>query len=455
MNILVRADSSSTIGTGHIMRDLVLASQYKDANLIFATQNLDGNINYKIIEAGYDVVVLKSNDVREVIKLVKSKEINLVIIDNYAIDYYYEKELKEKSNVQILAFDDTYEKHYCNILLNHNISADARRYKELVPQNCELRCGSKYTLLRDEFLQKFPKKKTSQTKNILLAMGGVDSRELNIKILEVLNTFSNLNISVVTTNVNNNLDKLKKYIQDKKNIVLYINTTQIAKLMYESDFAIVTPSVTVNEACFMKLPFIAIKTEENQKDIYEYLIKNNFLTLEKFDEDILQISINLMLKLLKSELKNFIDLTFNEKKMVFQWRNSNFVRQWMYNREEIILKNHLAYIESLKYTKDRVYFVLQDADNYYGVVDLTSISNISAELGLYANPIKKGSGTLLMYKIITYAFSVLKLKYLYANVYTNNKVAIKLYEKFNFVRKEIINDENGKLYKMELTYENR
>ena len=34
MNILVRADSSSYIGTGHIMRDLVLAKEYKNENII-------------------------------------------------------------------------------------------------------------------------------------------------------------------------------------------------------------------------------------------------------------------------------------------------------------------------------------------------------------------------------------------------------------------------------------
>lgn len=44
MNILFRADSSSTIGTGHIMRDLVLAKQYSDDKIVFATQELDGNI---------------------------------------------------------------------------------------------------------------------------------------------------------------------------------------------------------------------------------------------------------------------------------------------------------------------------------------------------------------------------------------------------------------------------
>ena len=54
MNILFRADSSSNIGTGHIMRDLVLAQQlekkYPHATITFAVQNLSGNINHKIKE---------------------------------------------------------------------------------------------------------------------------------------------------------------------------------------------------------------------------------------------------------------------------------------------------------------------------------------------------------------------------------------------------------------------
>jgi spore coat polysaccharide biosynthesis predicted glycosyltransferase SpsG len=50
MNILVRADASSTIGTGHIMRDLVLVMQYPNSSIVFATQKLDGNLNSKILE---------------------------------------------------------------------------------------------------------------------------------------------------------------------------------------------------------------------------------------------------------------------------------------------------------------------------------------------------------------------------------------------------------------------
>ncbi|MDQ7043441.1 MAG: UDP-2,4-diacetamido-2,4,6-trideoxy-beta-L-altropyranose hydrolase, partial [Sulfurimonas sp.] len=199
-NILFRADSSSTIGTGHIMRDLVLASQYKQSNITFATQDLDGNINHKIIEAGYKINILESDDIKELNHLIKALNIDLLIIDHYGIDEKQEKKLKIKNpTLKIMSFDDTYEKHYCDILLNHNISADEKRYKGLVPQECELRCGAKYTLLRDEFI------KEKKLKRVFIAMGGADHSNINIKILKVLKNFENIEVNLVTTNANKNL----------------------------------------------------------------------------------------------------------------------------------------------------------------------------------------------------------------------------------------------------------
>ncbi len=289
--ILFRADSSSSIGTGHIMRDLVLAQKYakKGYKIIFAMQDLDGNINYKIKEAGYKIKILKSNSKKELKKLIKKLKIDMVVFDNYNIDEKYEKYIKNKTKVRILSFDDTYQKHYCDILLNHNISADEKRYKGLVPKYCELRCGTKYTLLREEFIIQ------KKSKTLFIAMGGADHSNINIDILEVLKEFKYIEVKLVTTTVNQNLEQLKEYVQDKDWIELHINSNKIAKLMRISDFTIVTPSVTLNEVFFMELPFIAIKTADNQEDMVEYLLKHEYLLLKEFDSNKLK---NIITKLI-------------------------------------------------------------------------------------------------------------------------------------------------------------
>jgi len=163
-----------------------------------------------------------------------------------------------------------------------------------------------------------------------------------------------------------------------------------------------------------------------------------------------------MINGLKSKLTNFINLSLDEKKMILEWRNSDSIKKWMFNRDEILLTDHLTYIDSLKNKSDRVYFLLKSENNYLGIVDLTEIKKEkNAELGIYMNPELKGYGTLLMNKIVEYSFNELNIEILKTKVYDDNIKAIKLYKKFNFKTIDDIEDENGKLYCMELKNENR
>ncbi len=298
MNILVRADSSSSIGTGHIMRDLVIAKQFAGDNVIFATQDLPYNINSKIIESGFMIETLQSNEINELDCLMKKLQIDMVIIDHYGIDYDFEKQLKYNNpKLKILSLDDTYENHYCDILLNHNISADESKYKNKVPAGCELRCGSEYTLLREEFkIEKAKPKVVNEKPTVFVAMGGADHSNINIDILEVLKAFKNIHVNLVTTNANKKLKVLERYCNSKSWINLHINSNEIAKLMKHCDFAIVTPSVTVNEICFLEIPFIVIKTADNQIDMYEFLKYSKFSVLDKFNDLKLSMSVEKILK---------------------------------------------------------------------------------------------------------------------------------------------------------------
>lgn len=295
--ILFRADASSEIGLGHIMRDLVLAQQYSNDLVIFATQNLPGNANGKILEAGYEVVSLATNNIDELVELIKKLQIDMLVFDHYGVDQFFEKEVKDKTKVEILSFDDTYAPHYCDILLNHNINAKAIKYKNLLPEGAIVRCGPKYTLIRDEF--KRIKRKTrsikdKKIKTVFVAMGGSDQQNVTLKILKVLSKFKNINVHIVTTSSNINLEQLKRFITYRKSFKLHIDSNQLAELMNISDFAIIAPSVISAEVIYMKLPFIAIKTAENQSEIYNFLKSKCFFVLEDFNSEKLEMLVKKM-----------------------------------------------------------------------------------------------------------------------------------------------------------------
>jgi len=445
MKILFRSDSSSAIGLGHIMRDLVLAKQFSDDEVMFACLKLDGNIIHKI---PYKTHILESSTKEELASLIKEQDIDMLVIDHYSIDHKYEKWIKKETGVKIFVLDDTYEKHHCDILLNHNISAKKSRYKGKVLKDCELRCGSRYTLIRDEF------KKEKKLKRVFVAMGGSDPSSLNIEILKVLEKFDNLLVYLVTTKSNKNLKELKKFVKDRAWIKLHIDSNKIAKLIKRSDFAITTPSVMVHEILYMNTPFIAIKTADNQKDIYKYLKKNSFLVMREFDENILFKMSLKMLDKVEFNLVNFYDLTLDERLMVLKWRNHKDVRKWMLTKEKIDKNSHLNFISSLRSKENRVYLLVKRYDVAVGVIDFTDIDKKDkcASFGIYANPDLVGEGRGLMRCVKSYAFDTLGLKKINATVYKSNAKAIKLYHNENF---KSIKSNLVDMLKMELIYEDR
>ncbi len=286
MNILIRADSSSTLGLGHIKRDLVLAQHYPSDHILFACQDLPGHI---IASIPYPVHILHSHDPEELITLITHQLIDLVIFDHYGIDEAYEKAIKDRCNVTILSFDDTYQRHHCDILLNHNISADPQRYKGLVPDHCELRCGKAYTLIREEFKTE-KGLKPEKIYDLFIALGGTDPTNTTLTVLKTLDP--NNRVCVVTTSGNPHLQALQNYIKDHPSIVLHLDSHEVARLMNMSRCAIVTPSVMVHEVLYLNIPFVAIQTAPNQQDMADYLQKEGLIVMKHWSHDALAPLLN-------------------------------------------------------------------------------------------------------------------------------------------------------------------
>lgn len=134
-------------------------------------------------------------------------------------------------------------------------------------------------------------------------------------------------------------------------------------------------------------------------------------------------------------LKNFVNLTHKEAVEVLSWRNHITITPWMHSTQIITLESHLAFIESLKITTNKLYFVVIKNGNPIGVIDLINITSTSASLGLYANPFsdRKGIGTIILRALMRYSYDTLGLSILRLEYFQDNEKAKALYEKFDFI----------------------
>jgi UDP-4-amino-4,6-dideoxy-N-acetyl-beta-L-altrosamine N-acetyltransferase len=151
------------------------------------------------------------------------------------------------------------------------------------------------------------------------------------------------------------------------------------------------------------------------------------------------------------ELIDFTELDSEQKAMVLEWRNSEFVSKYTHTKQ-ITFDEHLSFIEDLKTLEDKKYFLVKNDSANLGVINLTHIDKKekSSELGLYKNPFctHKGVGSLLLKSIITYGYDILKLQKLKLEVYKDNIAAIKLYKRFGF--QEVSNKNDKDLLYMEI-----
>ncbi|WP_457564436.1 UDP-2,4-diacetamido-2,4,6-trideoxy-beta-L-altropyranose hydrolase [Caminibacter sp.] len=264
--VIIRTDFSSDIGFGHLRR--------QEAFIKWKIENEKWKIDDFVIickecEQKYtNIPIIKVKNEEEFFEKVKELKPDEVVIDSYTFGIENEKKFKKFfPDIKLICFDDTYEEHFCDLIINPNIYADTSKYK--IP-------AKKLLIVRSEF---YNVKKIDKEKTILIAMGGVDNKKLSFKVYKAIKDFG-FNIEIVTTSANKNLKELKKL--DAK---IIINTKDMANLIYNSSLIICTPSVTLNEVFFLKKPFIAIKSADNQKEMVNFLKKNNYPVLEEWNKE--------------------------------------------------------------------------------------------------------------------------------------------------------------------------
>jgi UDP-2,4-diacetamido-2,4,6-trideoxy-beta-L-altropyranose hydrolase len=266
--VIIRVDFSSKIGLGHLKRIETFVKKYNIKNPVIICKKCDEKLT--------KLPVIKIKNEKEFFQKVKELKPKKVIVDNYNFTYENEKEFKKLfPEIKLKVFDDTYERHFCDEIINVNLYAKKEKYNGKIPPFC------KVTILPPLIRDEFKKQKEYKKEGIFVSFGGTDAKGIGLKVLKELKKLK-FPINFYTTSSNKNLIKLKRFCQVNKWCKLHVDEN-VAKGMAKSRFAIITPSTITWEAIYMDLPFIAIEIADNQKYISKYLKEKRVPVLKMRD----------------------------------------------------------------------------------------------------------------------------------------------------------------------------
>ncbi len=208
------------------------------------------------------------------------------VVDSYLANPNMCKFVFEHS-LRTLFIDDIKRMKYPGgIVVNPSIYTDDLHYPEIRDEDCLL--GNEYVILRNSF-KNCPKKYIhNEVKEILVTLGGSDTRNLTPTILNSLKSEYPASIKhVIISKSFGNIDKITTILDEKIKYHFNVSGVEMRDLMLDCDIAISAAGQTIYELIQTGTPFIPIKIIDNQennvKGILKYKCANRVLDSESID----------------------------------------------------------------------------------------------------------------------------------------------------------------------------
>ena len=301
--IVIRADASTRIGGGHVMRCLSLADKLAEQGdkILFICRAHPGHLANAIRQRGHDCVLLKEpgaeyldgritgydawlgdywrQDALDSISALEHLDKpHCLIVDHYALDRKWEEQLAPHCS-SILVIDDLANRHHhCDLLLDQTYGRDPASYQDLVSDGCRLLCGPEYaplrpqfSLLRSESLHR--RDRAGKIERLLVAIGAMDPDNITGMVLTALSGIpTNITVDVVLGSKAPYLAEIREQVAHHPlEATLHVDVREMASLMSSADLAIGASGTTSWERSVLGLPAVTIVMAENQSYIDQKL----------------------------------------------------------------------------------------------------------------------------------------------------------------------------------------
>ena len=259
--LIFRADAGAKIGSGHLMRSFALAQSWKTAggNVVFVTNCESANLIGRLKKEDFEVVEIEnsypnSSDIKTTKAVLENYPKGWCAIDGYHFDAEFQGAVRQNGS-RVLIIDDTAHLDFydADAILNQNINADEIKYNS--PAETRFLLGTRYALLRREFLewQNWRRETPETAGKILVTLGGGDFYNQTLKAIRAVERLKieNLKVKAVVGAANPHLAELQNTVKTSPvDIELTFSAGNMAELMAWADLCISAAGSTCWETAF-------------------------------------------------------------------------------------------------------------------------------------------------------------------------------------------------------------
>jgi len=404
MHLLIRADSSPTIGAGHTMRCLALAEAWSAAGgsaSFMGAQQLP-LVTSALEEAGVGVDVITAvpggaEDSRELATRAVAAGVDWVVVDGYHFDASYQARLAG-TGIQQLWLDDrgSTGPYVADIVLNHGPAAVAELYTDRA-SHTELLLGSSYTLLREAFRQA-PERRgepTGQRLKLLLSFGGGEASPALRSSLEALRDVEtiSLDVEILAPDLSDDWAPLRALRdQGQHRVQVLASEADPAARMAQVDLALVAAGGTALELARLGIPALLISVADNQEanaarlaeaGAARHLGRLDALSTEQISTALLEMAASTVerrafaaqgprlidgngatrvVEAMHAQTLRLRDARAEDARLLFEWTNEPSVRAASFSIAPVPWESHLSWFEARLASAECSIYIFEDAD---------------------------------------------------------------------------------------------
>jgi UDP-2,4-diacetamido-2,4,6-trideoxy-beta-L-altropyranose hydrolase len=275
--LIIRADASTAIGVGHIMRCLAIAQAWQDAggDTTFASAALAESLQTRIRTEGFQACSITAvpgslTDAAQLLSVAAELRATAIILDGYAYGVEYHDTIANASFTSLAIDDNSHlESYSTDFVLNQNAGITISSYPSRSSQT-ELLLGTSYALLRREFLASTVQPESRiDGRRILVTLGGSDPENITATVVKGLQSIAGLDFEVrlIVGAMNPHADCIADLIASNDQFEMLQNVADMSEQYCWADLVIAAGGSSNWEMCYFGLPRIVLVIADNQIQI--------------------------------------------------------------------------------------------------------------------------------------------------------------------------------------------